>query len=401
MHCSRLEPSVFSIAQVVPRWGDPEMERAFESVVHSQWMSGNTIETLANGDAYFPRMLQAIKSAEKTITFESFVVVGGQMTYELCVALMERAKAGVNVHVILDGVGSRKLDARYLSAMRSAGVEVELYQPFNCFRPWQVNHRDHRKILVVDGKLGYVGGAGYADVWCGSARQRDEWRDTQYEVRGPIVADLQRAFADNWRELRNEELEGVAYYPVLKSEGKMKVQAVLGAPQQRGDTVGASYLLALDGASKSILIEHAYFVPNEELIAALLRARARGVEVKVIVPNEHIDTPIVREASKATWPKLLAAGVQIYEFQTSMMHAKLIVVDDELSIIGSGNFDDRSFFINDEFNLNVLDRQFASEQVQMFNQDLVNCRQCFAKDAKASWARTPQRWFATLISYWL
>ncbi len=396
--CAKLDDSPFmGMGASAPALASEEFAEAMEQEAQSLWVEGNQIDTLVNGGEYFPAMLKAVKSAKKTITFETFVAVDGYVTYDLVMAMCERAQAGVRVHVVLDGVGSMKLDEGYLIALRAAGVEVELYRPFNYFRPLHGNNRDHRKILVVDGKLGFTGGAGYADCWNGAAKGKWQWRDTMYRVRGPLVADLQRGFMNNWQELRGVELEGDAYLPRLSKVGSMKAQVVLGAPCERGDTLGAGYLLAIDSAQKSILIEHAYFIPNKQLRKALLRAMARGVEVDIILPNDHIDTPIVRQTSMSHWPVLLEAGARIYEFQPSMMHGKLIVVDDELTIMGSGNFDDRTFFINDEINVHVLSKRFAREQRRMFENDLKSCVQKYEADAKAGFGDLPRRWAGKLV----
>ena len=398
--CANLDDSPFvGMGASAPALASEEFGLVMEQETQSLWIEGNQIDTLVNGDEYFPMMLEAVKSAKRTITFETFVAVDGYVTYDLVMAMCQRAQAGVRVHVILDGVGSMKLDERYLMALRNAGVEVELYRPYNFLRPLHCNNRDHRKILVVDGKLAFTGGAGYADCWNGAAKAKGkwQWRDTMYRVRGPLVAELQRGFMNNWKELRGVDLESEAYFPQLKRVGEMKAQVVLGAPCERGDTLGAGYLLAIDAAQKSILIEHAYFLPNKQLRKALFRAMARGVELDIILPNDHIDTPIVRQTSMCCWPELLAAGARIYEFQPSMMHGKLIVVDDELSIIGSGNFDDRTFFINDEINVHVLSKRFARDQRRMFENDLKSCEQKYEADAKARISDLPRRWVGKLL----
>jgi cardiolipin synthase len=393
-----LEPSCYAAAgAAAPTVACEEFGEDTAVECMAGWTEGNKVETLVNGAEYFPAMLEAVKSAEKTITFETFVAVDAHVTYDLVMALSERAEKGVKVHFIIDGIGSRKIDERYLAKLRHSGVEVEIYRPFNCLRPWHGNNRDHRKILVVDGKLGFTGGAGYADCWDGDVEKEWRWRDTMYCLRGPVVADLQRAFNDNWKELTGVELKGEGYFPSLKKVGSMEAQAVLGAPQERGDTLGAGYLLAIDAAKESILIEHAYFIPNKELRKALLRARARGVEVDIILPNETIDTPVVRLTSRSYWPELLEAGIRIYEYGPCMLHGKLIVVDDALSIIGSGNFDDRTFFINDELNVNVLCKKFAAEQRRMFERDLAQSQQMTMEDTGFSWKERPKMWVGKLI----
>ncbi|MFC5050559.1 phosphatidylserine/phosphatidylglycerophosphate/cardiolipin synthase family protein [Rubritalea spongiae] len=380
-----------------PEVSDAEFREDTTVELESTWTEGNEVETLVNGGEYFPAMLDAVKSAQKTITFETFVAVNAVVTYDLVMALSDRAENGVKVHFIIDGIGSRKMDERYLEKLRHSGVEVEIYKPMNYLSPWDCNNRDHRKILVVDGKVGFTGGAGYADCWDGDVEKEWRWRDTMYCLRGPVVADLQHAFNDNWKELTGSTLSGEEYFPYLKQEGRMKAQAVLGAPQERGDTLGASYLLAIDAAKESILIEHAYFIPNKELRGALLRARQRGVEIDIILPNDKIDTPVVRLTSRSHWPELLEAGVRIYEYGPCMLHGKLIVVDDVLSIIGSGNFDDRTFFINDELNVNVLSREFAAEQRAMFERDLAQSQRMTMEDTGYSWSERPKMWVGKLI----
>lgn len=399
--CVGLDRSPFvELGVEAPALSSSAFSQAMEGEALGVWRGGNRVETLVNGGEYFPKMLEAVKSAKKTITFETFVAVDGYVTYDLVMAMVERARAGVRVHVIFDGIGSSRMDEAYLEALRSGGVEVELYKPFNIFKPISGNNRDHRKILVVDGELGFTGGAGYADCWNGDARDEGEWRDTMYSLRGPIVADLQHGFSNNWKELRGVELEGEEYFPQLKRlKGVNTVEALvtLGAPYERGDTLGAANLLAIDAAKKSILIEHAYFLPNKQLKKAIIRACERGVKVEVIVPNEHIDTAVVREVSKTHWPELMAAGVQIYEFQPSMMHGKLMVVDDELSVIGSGNFDDRSFFINDELNVLVRGKRFAREQREMFEFDRSRSKRMTRKDARVRLREIPRRAVGKLL----
>lgn len=375
----------------------PEFQAHTEKLLKSRWVGGNQIVTLANGDRFFPAMLSAVRKAKQSITFESFVVVDSEPTYEFVLALAERARAGVAVHVILDGVGSRKLHPNYLTHLRQAGAQVEIYRKFNYARIWHSNNRDHRKILVVDGKTGFTGGAGHATVWQGDAGNVKQWRDTQYQITGPIVRELQDAFADNWQELTGETLSGPRYYPALRAAGNNRAQLILGAPYERGETLGSSYLAAIEGAQESLLIEHAYFVPCSAIRLALLRARQRGVQITIIVPSAHIDTPMVRLASKRHWNELMRAGITIYEFQPSMMHGKLLVADSYLSIIGSGNLDPRSFWLNDEINLHILEKRFAQVQREMFQHDLSRSKRMTSADTRHPWWQTPRCWFFGLI----
>jgi cardiolipin synthase A/B len=312
-------------------------------------------------------------------------MVSGSETFYFCQALAERARNGVKVNIILDGIGSKKLGKVCTDILVNSGCELNWYRKFTPLRLYHINNRDHRKFLIVDGKIGFTGGAGYANAWMGNASYPDEWRDTMYKVTGTGVADMQHIFSNNWEEITGQKISGPDYFPNLTHTGNMSVQNTMGAPYERGDTLGASYLLAIDAAKKSILIEHAYFAPNKRLRYAIKQACARGVNVKVIVPGDPIDSKILREASKIYWRELMKAGVEVYEYQTSMMHGKLIVIDDYLTIAGSGNFDERTLFINDEANLHVLSESLATEQKAMFYRDLKNCKRMTPKDAKVKW----------------
>ncbi len=387
--CAQLKPSAYlDLGSAAPTVRSADFKTKLAEVAKAKWHEGNHVTTLPNGDTFFPEMRKAVNSAKKSITFETFAMVSGTETYYFCLALAEKAKQGVKVHVILDGIGSRKLGKVCTDILVNSGCELKWYRKFNPLRLYYINNRDHRKFLIVDGKVGFTGGAGYANSWMGNASDPSEWRDTMYKVTGQAVADMQHIFADNWKELTGKQISGSEYFPNLKNTGNMSVQNTMGAPRERGDTLGASYLLAIDAAKKSILIEHAYFAPNPPLLAALKRARTRGVSIKVIVPGDPIDSKILREASKIYWPSLMHAGVEIYEYQTSMMHGKLIVVDDYLTIAGSGNFDNRTYFINDEANLHVLSSSLAAQQKAMFNRDLKQCKRMSLHDAKMKWTPT-------------
>ncbi len=384
--CAQLKPSAYhDLGTAAPSVRSADFKTKLATVAKATWHDGNHVTTLPNGDAFFPEMRKAVNSAKKSITFETFAMVSGTETYYFCLALAKKAQQGVKVHIILDGIGSRKLGKICTAILVNSGCELEWYRKFNPLRLYHINNRDHRKFLIVDGKVGFTGGAGYANAWMGNASNPNEWRDTMYKVTGTGVADMQTIFSDNWKELTGQKISGPDYFPSLSHTGNMSVQNTMGAPRERGDTLGASYLLAIDAAKKSILIEHAYFAPNPRLLHAIKQARARGVTVKVIVPGDPIDSKILREASKIYWPALMKAGVEIYEYQTSMMHGKLIVIDDYLTIAGSGNFDERTFFINDESNLHVLSAPLAAEQKAMFYRDLKQCKRMTPDDAKMKW----------------
>lgn len=357
------------------------------------WTSENRITTLENGGSYFPAMLRAMESADSSITFESYVCVDSEPTAKFSQMFAQKAREGVPVHVILDAFGCSKYGAQHLETMRQAGVQVHFYRPMNFWLPWRYLHRTHRRVLVIDGHTGFTGGAGWAYCWDGNAENRHRWRDTQYELRGPVVAQLQDHFNDNWQELTGQRLEGAAYYPALKAAGRVRAQMVLGSPEKGGDTLGSSYLLAFRAARESIVIAHAYFIPNRPLMKALLDARERGVKVQVLIPGNHIDFPASRSVNAPRLRTLMKAGVELHEFQPTMTHGKLVVIDGHLTIAGSANLDQRSFFVNDENNLNVLDDGFAAQQADMVGRDLKRSRRLQAEDAR----RTPRQWLQGVI----
>jgi cardiolipin synthase len=320
-------------------------------------------------------MLAAIRAANSTITFETFIYWSGEVGREFAAALAERAKAGVRVHLLLDWFGSNRLDAAALAELAKAGVEVEHYRPLRWYSLSKMNSRTHRKILVVDGCLGFIGGVGIADQWAGQAQSPDHWRDSHFQLEGPAVAHLQAAFADNWMKTRADVFNAVDYFPPLADAGRSQAQVFKSSPREGGDSARLMFLLSISAARQRILIANSYFVPDSRTIAALIEARRRGVQVEIIVPGHYIDTKITRRASRSQWGPLLAAGAAIYEYQPTMFHCKLLVIDDCWVSVGSTNFDNRSFRLNDEANLNVIDPDFAKEQAHVFATDKQASRQ--------------------------
>lgn len=314
-------------------------------------------------------MLQAVKNAEHTITFESFVSRRSWPVYRFSEAFLDAARRGVKVHLILDAFGSRNWGETYLTSMQEAGVEIEWYSRFNPLLPFRYNHRTHRRVLVVDGKIGFTGGAGWTDRWSGNAQSPDHWRDIQFQLQGPVVNQLQENFNDNWKELTGKRLSGPLYLPHASRQGELTAQMILGSPMKQEDTIGSTNLLAIRAARKSIYLSHSYFLPNREITDALIAALERGVHLEIIVPGEHTDMPLARLVSMGALKKLHNKGAQIYEYQPTMMHGKMLIIDSHLTIAGSGNLDQRSFFINDENNLHVLNTKFAKEQISLFRSD--------------------------------
>ena len=352
---------------------DDQFLRSLGSVLQPPVLPGNRVTTLINGDQIFPAMLNAIRSARRTITLETFIYWSGRIGRVFALALAERARAGVRCHILLDWLGSKKLDREAMELMLAAGVEVTRYH-----RQWwdlsRLNHRTHRKLLVVDGNVGFIGGVGIADQWTGDAQDENHWRDNHYKVEGPVVAQLQSAFTDNWLKSQHVILHDPDYFPELSVAGDLRCQAFQSSPEEGSESMRLMFLMGIAAARRSIRIATAYFVPDRVSIDALLQARRRGVEVEIMVPGPQIDVQVVRHASRHRWPELVRNGIRLYEYMPTMFHCKMMVIDDLWTSIGSTNFDNRSFRLNDEANLNIYDGGFALEQVRCFERDKNRCQ---------------------------
>ena len=349
---------------------DPQFRREMGVMLGPGITSGNRVTALQNGVEIFPAMLEAIRAATTSITFETYIYWSGEIGQAFSDALSERAKSGVSVSVIVDWVGSAKMDRSLLEHMEAAGVRVQRYRPLRWYNLRRLNYRTHRKLLVVDGKVAFTGGVGIADLWEGNAEDPDHWRDTHFRVEGPVVSQFQAAFNDNWIKTTGELLNGTKYFPTQERAGEHDAHLFIASPAGGSESMHLMYLLAIAASARSMDLAASYFVPDDLVISALLAARQRGVRVRILVPGPYIDTEAVRIASKATWGKLLQAGVEIYVYQPTMMHTKLLIIDDELVSVGSTNFDPRSFRLNDEANLNVYDAGFAAQMTKVFEQDL-------------------------------
>lgn len=348
---------------------DPQFVRSMSSLLGPSLLAGNNVKVLVNGDQIFPAMLAAIRGAERTITFETYIYWSESIGQEFADALSERARAGIKVHVLLDWIGSVKMEQRYLDEMKQAGVSIERYHEPHWSHLARLNNRTHRKVLVIDGRVGFTGGVGIADQWRGDAQDPTQWRDTHFRVEGPVVAQMQAVFLDNWIKAQGTVLHDELYFPHLEPRGEMVAQMFSSSPSGGSESMQLMYMMAITSARSTIHLSSSYFVPDRLTTAALVTAAKRGVKIRIILPGEHIDTEIVRKASRAGWGDLLQAGVKIAEFAPTMYHCKVLVVDSLLVSVGSTNFDNRSFRINDEANLNVLDAGFAKQQVAIFETD--------------------------------
>ena len=376
------------INQQLPRLysaSDPQFLRAMGGLLGHSIVGGNQVQELLNGDQIFPSMLQAIRSAKKTITFETYIYWSGNIGSEFADALAERARAGVKVHVLMDWVGSGKMDEALLNKIKDAGVDVRKFHKPAWYNIARLNNRTHRKLLVVDGSVGFTGGVGIAPAWEGSAQDADHWRDSHFRVAGPVVSQMQATFMDNWIKVSGEVLHGESYFPNLEAVGNSPAQMFFSSPSSGSENMALMYHLALTAAEKTVDLSMAYFVPDDLSQQILIDALRRGVRVRLITPGPITDTETVRAASRQTWGPLLAAGAEIYEFQPTMYHCKVMVVDNLMVSVGSTNFDSRSFRLNDEANLNIYDSAMAARQTAVFEDDLKRSRRVTFEE----WANRP------------
>ena len=345
----------------------PEFQQAAGSLLGPDFVGGNSISTLVNGDEIFPAMLTAIHSAKRSINLETYIYWDGEVAKKFTAVLSERARAGVAVNLILDAQGTAKMGRENAEQLRNAGAQIVKYHSAFYPDPRRYNNRSHRKLLIIDGTVAFIGGAGIADLWAGNADTPKHWRDNHYKVSGPVVAQLQGSFVSTWIRTRGDVLHGPKYFPPLEDSGSLQAQAIRsGAHYENLDLM---YLLAIASAKNTLRIENAYFLPDDLVRKELIEAAKRGARVEIIVPGKKIDQKLVRSASRRHWPDLLNAGIKIYEYQPTMLHTKLMIVDDKFVSVGSGNFDNRSIRLNDEANLDVLSSDFATQQTHLFELD--------------------------------
>ena len=348
---------------------DPQFARSLSALLGPPFTYGNEVKVLSNGDEIFPPMLEAIHNAKQTITFETYIYWSESIGQEFTDALSEQASSGVKVHLLLDWLGSVKMDQKNLDKMVKAGVQIQRYHKPHWSHLTRLNNRTHRKLLIIDGKLGFTGGVGIADQWRGNAQNPDEWRDSHFQLTGPVIGQMQAVFMDNWIKAEGKVLHDEAYFPALESTGNMQAQMFSSSSSGGSDSMQLMYLMAITAAEHSIDLSSAYFVPDALSTEALIAAAKRGVKIRIITPGEHIDTEIVRKASRAGWGEMLKANIKIAEYVPTMYHCKILIIDNLLVSVGSTNFDNRSFRLNDEANLNILDKKFAHQQSKLFNDD--------------------------------
>lgn len=351
--------------------GSNEFMRAAETLTGAPISTGDEVELLINGDEIFPVFLETIANAQHTINLVTYVYWRGDIATDVAKALAKKAREGVEVNLILDAMGTVKMELPLLRELRDAGVRVSRFRPPKPYAWRRLNNRTHRKLLIADGKVGMIGGVGIAEEWTGNAEDPDHWRDTHVLVRGPIVRGLQGAFAENWLEATGEVLVGPHHLPELDEVDSGGPMQVVRSSATVGDTdMEALYFLAIASAKRSIELTAAYFAPRPAFVDALCEAADRGVKLRILVPGAHIDKSFVRMAGRAEYEELLSCGAEIYEYGPTMLHAKTMVVDGVWSSVGSVNFDNRSFQLHDEATLCVQSERFAERLHAQFERDL-------------------------------
>jgi len=370
--CARV-PSHFAVPQLAV--ADPAFIPTIEAYTVAPVGGGNTVDVLLNGDQIFPAQLATIRSARETITYAQYFYEEGPIGREIAEALADRCRAGVRAHILLDGFGTIQMPAEYRETITRAGCQVASFRPLSPLSLLaavgfgSANKRNHRRILVVDGRIGFTGGSGVSPKWMGDGRTKGHWRDTDVRVEGPVVASLQGAFVENWLDATNDVLGGESYFPRPPRPGSVFAQIVRSSPAGGSFSMYTMFLLAISSARRSIYVTNPYFLPDARMTQALIDAPGRGVRVVVLLPGA-IDNNIVRQASRSKFGELLKAGVEIYEYQAGLLHAKVMTVDGIWATIGSTNLDSRSFALNEELNAVVYHTTVVAQLEQVFADDL-------------------------------
>ncbi|UTI64490.1 phospholipase D-like domain-containing protein [Paraconexibacter antarcticus] len=385
----REQGSGYELGTPAPPVGDRAFLRTAEALTAAPISTGDEIELLINGEEIFPAFLETIRSAKRTLNLLTYVYWRGDIATEVADALCAKAREGVEVNVLLDWIGTVKMDPAIIDELRECGATVAKFRPPKPYAIRRLDNRTHRKLLVADGEVGMTGGVGIADEWTGNAQDPDHWRDTHVRVRGPVVRGLQGAFIENWLEATGTVLVGEDHLPDLdaRAEGSMAMQVVRSQAGVGDTNVEALMFLAIAAAQKTLDLTAAYFAPRPAFTNALCEAADRGVRVRVLVPGPHADKQLVRATGQETYAELVDCGVEVHEYQPTMLHAKTLVVDGAWSSVGSVNFDNRSFQLQDEATLCVQDDAFAADLTAQFERDLERAERI----RPGAWARRPLR----------
>ena len=356
---------------VAPPDGDlHRLRRGLEALIGIPATEGNKVEVLRNGREVFPAMLAAMRSAERSIDLLAFQLGTGDIVGDVVEALVDRAKNGVRVRVVLDAVGSRKLDAAKVQELEDAGVEFAWFRPISDKRFWQQENRTHRKVLVVDQKLGFAGGVNLSEEWEGDGGNPDDWRDTHLRIEGPAVDGLSAAFSTDWIGAGRAACERDDEFPEQEQAGRSLVQVVRGEPSKSWSDIANAFASLLTLAQRRIRVTSAYFAPDPHFTKLLCDASGRGVDVEVLVPGPNAHSRFVQLAAEAQFQKLMDAGVRIWSYEPTMIHAKIVLVDDAVACVGSANFDRRSMKLNHELEVIVLDHDVVAELDRHYDEDV-------------------------------
>jgi len=369
-------PDLASFAQALP---------SVASLTGSPILAGNAVQVLQNGDEFFPAIFADIGKARRSIHLETYVWWKGEICDRLARALAAKARQGVEVRLTLDAAGSNKGDEELFEKMAKAGAKISYYHPLRLGDIGLLNNRTHRKLAIFDGRVAYVFGHGMSEEWTGHGQDAEHWRDTGVRLEGPIVNAVQAVFAENWVEMTAEVLAGEKYFPRLGAAGPVRAHMTASSPHGGVSQLEMLYKLAIAAAQKRLIIQNPYFIPDDELVDLLARAVQRGVDVRLMIPGPVTDSSIVRHASHRHFATLLRKGIKIYEYQQTLSHQKVMIVDGLWAHVGSTNFDDRSLDINDEASVGLIDPAVAAELEAAFAKDLEHCKQL---DAEV-WSRRP------------
>ena len=356
-----------------------------ESTCQTRLEGGNKVEIFTDGPAFYPAMLEAIRSARETVNMECYIVRKGEVRDRFVKALAERGRAGVRVTLVVDAVGSFGAFRSTAKPLRKAGCRVQAYQGLSWYRLARLNNRTHRELLVVDGRVAFIGGAGIADWWLKPTGRKPAWRDMMARVEGPVVANILGIVAENWLACSGEILTGPDVYKPRAKDGTISAFALKSSPADRATVSRVLLQTLIEGATRSVRIGTPYFLPDKAFRRALVRTVRRGVKISVVVPGRITDQRWVRLASRRMYGELLKAGVRIFEYTPGMTHVKMLVVDDLWSAIGTTNLDNRSFEHNDEVNLAIRDKTVARRLVEDFDADIARSQEI----RLSAWKRRP------------
>jgi cardiolipin synthase len=372
--------------------GDDEFVQTVVGGTGVPFRSRNSLVLLNNGDEFYPAMLEDIGKAQSSITIEAYIYWSGQIGLTFARALAVKAKEGVKVKILLDAIGSASIGEEILQTLKDGRCELAWYNPIHWYSLGRFNHRTHRKSLIVDGRVGFTGGAGIADHWLGNAEDPKHWRDIQIRVEGSAVVPLQTGFAQNWLHTTHELISGPLYFPAPVPAGPLNVQTIMSSPEAGASSVRILYYLSIICARRSIFIANPYFIPDQSAIDILIEAKRRGVDVRIMVSGINNDNWLARHNSVRLFRRVLEAGIEIHEYNRTMLHHKTMVVDNVWATVGTTNFDNRSFAHNEETNVCVYDREVARALRQVFMADLEACARVElpAWRRRGLWAKTQE-----------